>query len=88
MPVYAIALVLFYYDQRVRQEGFDIEMLMRQAGMDAEPPVLVEDGSGETGGTGSSTDLTADKQVGEPPSGPEPAVVKSGSVDTSTTELA
>jgi len=36
MPVYAIALVLFYYDQRVRQEGFDIELLMRQAGMAAE----------------------------------------------------
>lgn len=33
MPVIAIALVLFYYDQRVRREGFDIEMLMRQAGM-------------------------------------------------------
>jgi hypothetical protein len=37
MPVYAIALVLFYYDQRVRREGFDIELLMRQAGMVSEP---------------------------------------------------
>jgi hypothetical protein len=88
MPVYAIALVLFYYDQRVRQEGFDIEMLMRQAGMDAEPPVLVEDTSGEAGAIGSSPELAADKQVGDAPSGPEPAVVKSGSVDTSTTDLA
>jgi hypothetical protein len=35
-PIYAIALVLFYYDQRVRKEGFDIELLMRQAGMIAE----------------------------------------------------
>ncbi|HWG20301.1 MAG TPA: hypothetical protein VG225_07195 [Terracidiphilus sp.] len=36
-PVYGIALVLFYYDQRVRKEGFDIELLMRQAGMVQEP---------------------------------------------------
>jgi len=39
-PIYAIALVLFYYDQRVRKEGFDIELLMRQAGMVAEPAAM------------------------------------------------
>jgi hypothetical protein len=32
-PVYATALLLFYYDQRIRKEGFDIEWMMRQAGM-------------------------------------------------------
>ncbi len=32
-PVYGIALVLFYYDQRIRKEAFDIEWMMRQAGM-------------------------------------------------------
>ncbi len=32
-PVYAIAQLLFYYDQRIRKEGFDIEWMMRQAGM-------------------------------------------------------
>lgn len=32
-PIYGIAAVLFYYDQRVRKEGFDVELLMRQAGM-------------------------------------------------------
>jgi hypothetical protein len=37
-PVYGIALVLFYYDQRIRQEGFDIEWMMLQAGMVAPPP--------------------------------------------------
>jgi hypothetical protein len=36
-PVYGIALVIFYYDQRVRQEGFDIEWMMQQAGMVAAP---------------------------------------------------
>ena len=33
MPVFAIALVLFYYDQRVRKEGFDVELMMQRAGM-------------------------------------------------------
>jgi hypothetical protein len=32
-PIYGIALVLFYYDQRIRKEGFDIEWMMQQAGM-------------------------------------------------------
>ncbi|HEY3705514.1 MAG TPA: hypothetical protein VGL22_10665 [Terracidiphilus sp.] len=36
MPVFAIALVLFYYDQRVRREGFDVELMMQRAGMLAE----------------------------------------------------
>jgi hypothetical protein len=38
MPVYSIALVLFYYDQRVRMEGFDIEWMMQQAGLQPPPP--------------------------------------------------
>jgi hypothetical protein len=37
MPVFAIALVLFYYDQRVRGEAFDVELLMQRAGMLPEP---------------------------------------------------
>lgn len=32
-PISWIGLVLFYYDQRIRKEGFDIERLMEQAGM-------------------------------------------------------
>ena len=35
MPIYAIALMLFYFDQRTRQEGYDIELLMARAGWDA-----------------------------------------------------
>lgn len=38
-PVYGIALVLFYYDQRIRQEGFDIEWMMQQAGLVVPAPV-------------------------------------------------
>lgn len=32
-PVYAIAFVLFYFDQRIRHEGFDIEWMMTRAGL-------------------------------------------------------
>ena len=32
-PVYGIALTLFYFDQRIRKEGFDIEWMMQQAGL-------------------------------------------------------
>lgn len=32
-PVYGIGLTLFYFDQRIRKEGFDIEWMMRNAGM-------------------------------------------------------
>jgi hypothetical protein len=39
-PMYATGLTLFYYDQRIRKEGFDIEWMMAAAGMTAEvtPP--------------------------------------------------
>jgi hypothetical protein len=38
-PVAAIALCLFYFDERVRHEGFDIEFLMLRAGRPpANPP--------------------------------------------------
>ncbi len=32
-PIYGIALTVFYFDQRIRTEGFDIEWMMREAGM-------------------------------------------------------
>lgn len=33
-PLFPIALTLIYYDQRVRQEGYDIELMMAEAGME------------------------------------------------------
>lgn len=36
-PVYGIALTLFYFDQRIRTEGFDIVWMMEEAGMAAPP---------------------------------------------------
>ena len=32
-PIYSAGLTLFYYDQRIRREGFDIEWMMQAAGM-------------------------------------------------------
>ncbi len=31
-PIYSTGLTLFYYDQRIRKEGFDIEWMMQAAG--------------------------------------------------------
>jgi Membrane domain of glycerophosphoryl diester phosphodiesterase len=33
LPIYSIAFTLFYYDQRIRKEGYDVEWLMEQAAM-------------------------------------------------------
>jgi hypothetical protein len=41
-PVSGIALMLFYYDQRIRKEAFDIEWMMREAGMEPVPLVAPE----------------------------------------------
>ena len=36
-PLYGIAITVFYFDQRIRKEGFDIEWMMQQAGMLMKP---------------------------------------------------
>jgi hypothetical protein len=46
-PVYGIALVLFYYDQRIRKEGFDIEWMMQRAGLVAPVAVPAEAASAQ-----------------------------------------
>jgi hypothetical protein len=51
VPVPWIALVLFYYDQRVRTEGYDIEWMMQQAGL-AQPPSIAPPADGMEAGTG------------------------------------
>jgi hypothetical protein len=40
-PMYATGLTLFYYDQRIRKEGFDIEWMMEAAGMTVPPPAEI-----------------------------------------------
>jgi hypothetical protein len=41
-PMYATGLTLFYYDQRIRKEGFDIERMMEAAGMTAPRPAQAQ----------------------------------------------
>jgi hypothetical protein len=36
-PIYSTGLTLFYYDQRIRKEGFDIEWMMQAAGLVPRP---------------------------------------------------
>lgn len=45
--VLPIAFTLFYYDQRIRREGFDIEMMMKSAGLNS-PATLPVAGSPAT----------------------------------------
>lgn len=39
-PIYATGFTLFYYDQRVRKEGFDIEHMMQAAGLTPQTPAM------------------------------------------------
>jgi hypothetical protein len=38
-PIWATGITLFYYDQRIRKEGFDIEWMMQAAGLTVPAPV-------------------------------------------------
>jgi hypothetical protein len=40
-PIAAIGLCLFYFDERVRREGFDIEVLLKDASISSPPPAPV-----------------------------------------------
>jgi hypothetical protein len=55
-PIPWVALVLFYYDQRIRKEGFDIEVMMQQAGMTQPPPPAYLGGGGIISAPGTPTD--------------------------------
>jgi uncharacterized membrane protein len=41
-PIWATGIALFYFDQRVRREGYDIEWMMQAAGMVVAPPAAPE----------------------------------------------
>ncbi len=44
-PIYATGLTLFYYDQRMRKEGYDIERMMEAAGMVPPRPEAAQAGT-------------------------------------------
>jgi len=41
-PIYPIAITLFYYDQRIRHEAYDIEWMMQRAGLVVPAPAQQE----------------------------------------------
>ena len=43
-PIFPIVITLFYYDQRIRHEGYDIERMMEAAGLNAPVTSLSEGG--------------------------------------------
>ncbi len=58
LPIYSIALTLFYYDQRIRKEGYDVEWLMEQAAAspDLNLPGTISSGAGVHGSLTPQTD--------------------------------
>jgi uncharacterized membrane protein len=42
-PIYATGLTLFYYDQRIRKEGYDIEWMMQGAGLTAQSGLAAQE---------------------------------------------
>ena len=49
-PIYATGITLFYYDQRVRKEGYDIEWMMQAAGLTAPAPPAAKSMTGSEPG--------------------------------------
>jgi hypothetical protein len=70
-PIYAAGITLFYYDQRVRKEGFDIEWMMQAAGMTA-PASVPEPPAEPTAATAAAEPwLALDAHFEPPPAGAE-----------------
>ena len=59
-PVYGIALTLFYFDQRIRKEGFDIEWMMLEAGLVQAEPAHAEARAGSEPGATPEPTMGAD----------------------------
>lgn len=60
-PIYATGFTLFYYDQRIRKEGYDIEWMMRAAGLTEPAPAMIAEpeSAGEAGPERASAEAPA-----------------------------
>ena len=74
MPIYSVALVLFYIDQRTRNEGYDIEQLMLRAGWTELPQPSIYPSMPPPAPTFAAPDLVAYTPT-LASGGPEPAAV-------------
>jgi hypothetical protein len=69
-PIGAAGITLFYYDQRVRKEGYDIEWMMQAAGLTAPAAEIAEEPAG--GASAAEPWLPLDAHF-EPPPAEDPA---------------
>jgi len=66
-PIYATGITLFYYDQRIRKEGYDIEWMMQAAGLT--PPEKPQEAPQEL--PGSAEPLAESVPIPEPQQPPD-----------------
>ena len=64
-PIWATGITLFYYDQRIRKEGYDIEWMMQQAGLTQHPSATLPFGSTATFGSVTPPDTVPPDTVSE-----------------------
>jgi len=62
-PIYSTGLTLFYYDLRIRKEGFDIEWMMQAAGM--VPQQTLAGFAGKPGGVAEQAGAATSVQSGD-----------------------
>jgi hypothetical protein len=69
-PIWATGITLFYYDQRVRKEGYDIEWMMQAAGLTPPAPVVAPPAAAEPTFTTAEPWLALDAHFEPPPEAP------------------
>jgi hypothetical protein len=71
-PMYATGLTLFYYDQRIRKEGFDIEWMMQAAGLTVPEPATVQAANAQPASFSAEPWLALDAHFEPPPAPQDP----------------
>jgi hypothetical protein len=72
-PIGAAGVTLFYYDQRVRKEGYDIEWMMQAAGLTVpNPPAAPASSEAVAAQEGAEPWLALDAHFDPPPTAQEP----------------
>ncbi len=66
-PIWATGIALFYYDQRVRKEGFDIEWMMQAAGLTPPETAAEPVPAGTVGGPWQAPDVNFEALPAVPP---------------------
>jgi hypothetical protein len=67
-PIFATGIMLFYYDQRIRKEGYDIEWMMQAAGLTPPAAAPIQD-STQTGEFPPATEPESSARSASPATG-------------------